>query len=91
MDGAAGHPPAALPLGTCLWKPTGLPSRSLQRLQTLGHYREQGQAADLHNTHNTQSKSGFINITSRHVRVSCDDELCEVIQGAIKTASMLVY
>lgn len=45
------HPPDALPSGTCLWKPTGLPSRSLQLLHTLGHYREQGQVADLHNTH----------------------------------------
>lgn len=45
------HPPDALPLGTCLWIPTGLPWRSLQRLQTLGHYREQGQVANLHNTH----------------------------------------
>lgn len=45
------HPPDALPLGTCLWKPTGLPSRSLQMLQTLGHYREPGQVANLHNTH----------------------------------------
>lgn len=43
------HPPdLALALGTCLWMPTGLPSRSLQMLQTLGHYREQGQAANLH-------------------------------------------
>lgn len=47
------HPPAALPLGTCLWKPTGLPSLSLQMLQTLGHYRKQGQVANLHNTHIT--------------------------------------
>lgn len=46
------HPPdVALALGTCLWKPTGLPSRSLQMLQTLGHYREQGQLGNLHNTH----------------------------------------
>lgn len=43
---SASHPPAA-----CLWKRSELPSRSLQILQTLGHYRERGQAATLNNTH----------------------------------------
>lgn len=36
---APSHPPAALPWRTCLWRATGLPWRSLQLLQTMGHSR----------------------------------------------------
>lgn len=36
---APSHPPAALPWGTCLWRVTGLPWRSLQLLHTMGHSR----------------------------------------------------
>lgn len=62
------HPPdPGLSSGTCLRIPTGLPSRSLQMLHTLGPSREQGPAADLH--HSTSHNQAGDKVTSQHMLV----------------------